>query len=357
MSISSEVERIIAGKADIASAIEEKGVEVPEGTKINEMATYVRNIQTGGDGGNADWNAAEGEPGHVLNRTHYIDNATMMVVPEFTGEVDEYGAAMIAAPYEYFPQEGEMCVIVYNGETYECVACYQDMSDLIPGSVAVNIGNLSLVDCGEDSGESFCVTLFNETISSAFGLYGQCAINDGSTSVTVSVQCMGSVYRKIDPRFIHSADWNATEGSAGHVLNRTHYTEEKFLVNETTLTTAEPYVMLAEMPVAGETYKVKWNGTDYECVCFQVSDYVFLGNDETSGEPFTLMFSDFGIVACSITPLDGSTTFTISIAQSVVHPLDEKFIPDMSRLILTSPNGTRYKITVDDTGTLSTTAV
>lgn len=50
MNIASEFERIFAGKADIVYAIEEKGVEVPQGTRINEMAPYVRSIQTGGGG-------------------------------------------------------------------------------------------------------------------------------------------------------------------------------------------------------------------------------------------------------------------------------------------------------------------
>ena len=47
MSVSSELTRLQSAKSDIADAIEEKGVEVPSGTKLNGMSALIRSISTG----------------------------------------------------------------------------------------------------------------------------------------------------------------------------------------------------------------------------------------------------------------------------------------------------------------------
>lgn len=47
MSINSEITRLQTAKSDIASAISEKGVTVPESTKLDEMAALIEGIQTG----------------------------------------------------------------------------------------------------------------------------------------------------------------------------------------------------------------------------------------------------------------------------------------------------------------------
>lgn len=48
MSISSEITRLENAKAAIAAAIAEKGVTVPDGTKLDSMAALIDNIETGG---------------------------------------------------------------------------------------------------------------------------------------------------------------------------------------------------------------------------------------------------------------------------------------------------------------------
>ena len=49
MSIQEKITRLENAKADIASAIAEKGVSVPNGTKIDAMASLVRSISSGTD--------------------------------------------------------------------------------------------------------------------------------------------------------------------------------------------------------------------------------------------------------------------------------------------------------------------
>ena len=48
MSIQSEIDRIAGAKTAIATAIEGKGVTVPEGTKLDGMAALVESIEAGG---------------------------------------------------------------------------------------------------------------------------------------------------------------------------------------------------------------------------------------------------------------------------------------------------------------------
>ena len=48
MNIQSEIDRIVGGKTAIATAIEGKGVTVPEGTKIDGMAPLIEAIGAGG---------------------------------------------------------------------------------------------------------------------------------------------------------------------------------------------------------------------------------------------------------------------------------------------------------------------
>lgn len=57
MSIQSEIDRIVGAKTAIATAIEGKGVTVPEGTKLDGMASLIESIEAsgGGSGTNVDW--------------------------------------------------------------------------------------------------------------------------------------------------------------------------------------------------------------------------------------------------------------------------------------------------------------
>ena len=51
MSVQSEIDRIAGAKSDIATAITNKGVTVPSGTKLDGMAALIGSIESGGSGG------------------------------------------------------------------------------------------------------------------------------------------------------------------------------------------------------------------------------------------------------------------------------------------------------------------
>jgi hypothetical protein len=69
MSIATELNRIIDAKADIIDAIEGKGVTVPSGKKIDELAPYIDDISGGGGTDISDADAAVGDV--LASKTFY----------------------------------------------------------------------------------------------------------------------------------------------------------------------------------------------------------------------------------------------------------------------------------------------
>lgn len=136
--------------------------------------------------------------------------------------------------------------------------------------------------------------------------------------------------------------------------------------------------------VAGDLYVIKWNGVEYACegvaIEFEGLSCVVCGNlallktmlpsedgEEPSeeeaiyaaisaGEPFLALFFGNEIVeamnvTAQIMVLDGSEEVTFAVHKPDIHPLDSRYI------VLTSPNGTQYNLSVADDGTLSAVPV
>lgn len=144
------------------------------------------------------------------------------------------------------------------------------------------------------------------------------------------------------------SDWNASEGEPGHVLNRPFYSEvtvSTVLAETSPVFDEEQSTFFLTDPISvttGEEYTVKWNGTEYTCVCGDVEiDSVmcqYLGNtsvmgEDDTGEPFLVLVlpsetaAEMGWTA-QIGPLDGSTELTVSITCMVetVIPIPTKYL-------------------------------
>ena len=59
MSVSSELSRLQAAKADIAAALTEKGVTVPEGSTLDTFGDLVRQIKAGSSVSSSEFSAAQ----------------------------------------------------------------------------------------------------------------------------------------------------------------------------------------------------------------------------------------------------------------------------------------------------------
>lgn len=139
-------------------------------------------------------------------------------------------------------------------------------------------------------------------------------------------------------------DWNQNDSTQpDYVKNRPFYTatDETVLVEESTVSFADTgqgfygaeFSSTFEATV-GETYKVSWDGTTYECTCVDFSGNNMIGNlsiaglGSDTGEPFVMqVVNGKGI---TIITLDTSASHTFSIigfVQEVVK-IDEKYLPD-----------------------------
>ena len=134
-------------------------------------------------------------------------------------------------------------------------------------------------------------------------------------------------------------DWDQNdETAADYVKNRPFYTGdpvETVLVGESTVSFED---ILSEFPstfeaTVGETYKVSWDGTVYECTCVTYNGRLFIGNlsimgfGSDTGEPFMMMITNGIAIGVVTTDTSASHTFSISgITQEVVR-IDEKYLP------------------------------
>ena len=140
------------------------------------------------------------------------------------------------------------------------------------------------------------------------------------------------------------ADWNQNdETQPDFVKNRPFYTGdpvETVLVEESTVSFADEdgmYVGQLESTFSatvGETYKVSWDGTTYECACIDFSGITVIGNlslDEAgsdTGEPFVMGVENGQGIGIYTADTASSHTVSISgVAQEVVK-IDEKYLPE-----------------------------
>ena len=120
----------------------------------------------------------------------------------------------------------------------------------------------------------------------------------------------------------------------------------------------------------GQTYIVTWDGAKYECVCFDmggsapaIGNQSIVGGGADTGEPFLYQVPPGGHIAVQILTLDTAASHTISVKkiEERVTPIADEFLPsEVNELIMNSstPGSTKkFKITVDDSGTISATEV
>lgn len=117
---------------------------------------------SGGSGGaQPDWNAADGEPGHILNRTHFMEKVN--------GDITQSSRAVHIGPGAYilpgYPVEliaGERYEIQYGDSVYKSEAVYIPGDEDESGSWV--LGNIGAVTGGVDSGQSY-VAVISEAVS------------------------------------------------------------------------------------------------------------------------------------------------------------------------------------------------
>lgn len=140
------------------------------------------------------------------------------------------------------------------------------------------------------------------------------------------------------------SDWNQNDATAAdYVKNRPFYTGdpvETVLVEESTVTFEDDggmYIGQLESTFSatvGETYKVSWDGTTYECACVDYSGTTVIGNlsimgvGSDTGEPFLMGVNNGKELVIYTADTSASHTFSISGTAPQVVKIDEKYLPD-----------------------------
>ena len=168
------------------------------------------------------------------------------------------------------------------------------------------------------------------------------------------------------------SDWNQNDETAlDYVKNRPFYTGdpvETVLVEETTAPFADSTFgfYMAEVAstfaaIAGETYKVSWDGTVYECTCVLFSNAYAIGNlsiqgiGPDTGEPFLIGVKNGAEIF--IYTVDTSASHTISISGRVtpVVKIDKKYLaqPDWNQNDETAADFVKNRPFYSETGTVT----
>lgn len=147
---------------------------------------------------------------------------------------------------------------------------------------------------------------------------------------------------------IKKPDWNQNDSAApDYVKNRPFYTGDpvdteiihKTTVAFTSLVAGLYYAAIQSTfnPAYRETYKVSWDGAEYECVCKDFNGYHIIGNlsiidgGADTGEPFIIIPSvDGSGIEIYTSDTSASHTFSISGFVKEVVKIDEKYLPEYS---------------------------
>lgn len=140
------------------------------------------------------------------------------------------------------------------------------------------------------------------------------------------------------------SDWNQNDETApDYVKNRPFYTGnpvETVLVEESTVTfDKNGGLYMAQFPstfeaTVGETYKVSWDGTAYECTCVKFKNDTAIGNlsivgaGSDTGEPFLVGVRNGKAIQIVTQNTSASHTFSISGFTQEVVKIDAKYLPD-----------------------------
>ena len=118
----------------------------------------------------------------------FSDNEnTVEILREHTSELQdpEGGSGGIFATFASIPEDGQICVVTWNGTKYECVA--EEMN--VEGLSIIGLGNTSAFGGNQTTEHPFLIgVVMPEYISLTGGMTAAILALDGSTTITISIQ-------------------------------------------------------------------------------------------------------------------------------------------------------------------------
>lgn len=342
------------------------GPEGPQGPKGDKGETGPQG-PVGPAAAQSDWNAQEGEPGHVLNRTHWVEENRVEVLPETTYTFYAGNPRMFETPLGITP--GKTYIVKFDGVEYKCTAFSLPVAN---GHEATILGDRSDLDIGAPAtGEPFGImevdaeTAEALTGTSKYLLFIKQHVTDAQQDFAISVTEVSETVHKLDPKFLPDGVPYIEGGGKVELPVAGFWADESG--GEGT-----EFVFYTNAPIGleiGKTYTVNWNGTDYEVIGQDAVELtsgempgVFLGNQAVgggadTGEPFMML--DFPAEAAAemgvygvVGGLDGAKAdFAIYGGGEVVHKLDNRCL-DLDWLPIVEDTIIVEETTVEDGGAL-----
>ena len=365
MSIQTELTRITNAKAAVKAAIEGKGVTVPDGTLLDGMVPLIESIETGGVGVQPDWNQNDStQPDYIKNRPFYTGNPVETVLVEestvsFSFPENE-GIYMGELRSTFSATVGETYKVYWDGAAYECT-CVDFNSYPV-------IGNLSIMGFGSDTGEPFLMLVDNGRVIEIYTA-------DTSASHTFSICVFAPEVVKIDEKYLPVA----SEGNYGVVKKSEIVTSYKFDLRA-------PHDLMVDAITAFKTgnANIVWSG-------YKVIDASYDSSNDTisvvfAKEPLEVLtcsnydgfyirtlgsptygelqgnqvriVNDEGVYAVLSTKGVKNDT-TLSVGAERIHFYSECGLSKHELILKSSTeNSTKqFRITVDDSGTITATEV
>lgn len=283
----------------------------------------------------SDWNAAEGEPGHVLNRTHWEENSLVEVLPELKFTSYAGNGTTLKTPLGLTP--GKTYIVNWNGAEYSCkaftVSFTADNGDTYTSTV---IGDYSISDTSATAtGEPFCISEHDQAeLIEAFAVAVYIKVRDDTIH-----DCIVSIYEetetihKLAGKYLpNGVPYFEGGGEPVELLPPTKLEGEdgEFIVP------ADAGIVLVD----GGTYVVNWNGTEYTCTAqfFEMNGEsgIIMGNiglamgGEDTGEPFVILYAESLAAmgaSLNVIGLDGAAEVTLGLTGSPplkIHKLDNR---------------------------------
>jgi hypothetical protein len=163
--------------------------EPPEDTNLLWIDTDDNSEESGS--APADWNAAEGEPGHVRNRTHYSEYKNVTLLDNVT--IVNMGDTV----YPFAIVEGQTYTVVYNGVEYTEVGKSAEIS----GSIMFLLGNGMMVGSSDINPEHPYSVVYMESI-------GGCAITPvWDDEAVISISTYQEVVHKLPDKYVNIPDY------------------------------------------------------------------------------------------------------------------------------------------------------
>ena len=347
---------------------QEKIIAGQDLTPITRMEKFLKDFG-GGGGAQSDWNQNDStQPDYVKNRPFYTGN------PVETVPVEESTVSFASADGVYIGQldstfsatVGETYKVSWDGTVYECV-CVNFYGDTV-------IGNLSLMGDGSDTGEPFIMMVYN---GQGIEIYTA----DASASHTFSISISGQQIVKIPSKYID-------KDASGYIV----------IHKNSTMTEQEAQNYHNEI-LGNEVVFIIWGGMCISEISLSGITDIVLELTTQNGEVYIITKNDDGLFAFSDRALSranlpnsvatGDTHARINVSnnkviiskgsiQSAVGSTDILFrvLPDGTKskafevlgngeavtqaLILyssTANSTKKFRITVDDSGTLKATEV